>query len=214
MTNDLHGVRKEYEQHMLLRSQLTNNPMDLLRNWMEEASAVDPSEFNAMCLSTVDEFGNPDARIVLAKELKEEGVVFYTNQLSCKGKQLAQHPFAALTFYWPALERQVRIRGEVSKLPSMDSDAYFASRPRPSQIGAWASDQSKRTNGGKELESQLAAVTKRFAEVEVIPRPEHWGGYLVSIHEVEFWQGRPSRMHHRWRYTARGNSWEIAGLQP
>ena len=211
---ELHGVRKEYTSHELLKDSLSESPIELLNDWLEAARRVNPSEFNAMCLSTVDEGGRPDARMVLAKDITAQGVSFFTNGESNKGGQLKANPVAALTFFWPELERQLRIRGAVNPLSAEENDAYFHSRPRTSQLGAWASNQSRPTTGAAALDAQFEAVEKRFADAEVIERPPHWGGFRVALEEVEFWQGRPSRLHHRWRYRQVNGAWDIEGLQP
>lgn len=210
----LHGVRKEYTSHELLRSSLPATPVELLNDWFEAARGVNPSEFNAMCLSTVDAEGRPDARMVLAKDVNSMGVSFFTNGDSQKGLQLKAQPFAALTFYWPELERQIRIRGGVAPLSSEENDAYFQSRPRASQLGAWASNQSRPTDGPDDLQAQFESIEKRFAGQEPIQRPPHWGGFRVALGEVEFWQGRPSRLHHRWRFRQVDGQWTVEGLQP
>lgn len=211
---ELHGVRKEYTSHELHKESLSEAPIELLHSWLEEARRLNPTEFNAMCLSTVDSDGRPDARMVLAKDVTAEGVSFFTNGESNKGIQLKAHPVAALTFFWPELERQLRIRGAVVPLSAAENDAYFHSRPRSSQLGAWASNQSRPTSGASALDAQLEDAERRFADAEVIERPPHWGGFRVVLEEVEFWQGRPSRLHHRWRYRRVEGQWQIEGLQP
>lgn len=214
MTNDLGSVRKRYEKHALTQDMLPKEPGILLMEWLEAARAVNPDEFNAMCLSTVGADGSPDARMVLAKDVQENAVSFYTNYGSNKALQILGHPAVALTFYWPELERQVRIQGRAKQLPAAVSDAYFTSRPQESQIGAWCSDQSRPLEKGADLESRVKEVTERFADVAVIPRPPHWGGFGVEMQVVEFWQGRPSRLHHRWRFDRNHSGWEVQALQP
>ena len=211
---ELHGVRKEYTSHELLEDSLSESPIALLNDWLESARRVNPSEFNAMCLSTVDADGRPDARMVLAKDVTPEGVSFFTNGESQKGIQLKARPVAALTFFWPELERQLRIRGAVTPLSAEENDAYFHSRPRTSQLGAWASNQSRPSAGPAALDAQFKAVERRFSDTQVVQRPPHWGGFRVALEEVEFWQGRPSRLHHRWRYRRVNGEWAIEGLQP
>lgn len=211
---ELRDVRKEYASHELHKESLPETPIALLNAWLEDARRVNPTEFNAMCLSTVDAEGRPDARMVLAKDVSADGVSFFTNAQSNKGMQLKETPLAALTFYWPELERQLRIRGVVNALSAEENDAYFRSRPRTSQLGAWASNQSRPSAGAAALDEQFKAAERRFAKTEVIERPLHWGGFRVSLEEVEFWQGRPSRLHHRWRYRQLNGQWEVEGLQP
>lgn len=214
MKTDLSGVRKRYDKHALTADMLPSAPAELLSQWLEDAREVNPDEFNAMCLSTVGKDGHPDARMVLAKGVEAEAVHFYTNYGSNKALQMEENPLVALTFFWPELERQVRIQGRAEKVPSAVSDAYFASRPRESQIGAWTSDQSQPLDPGVSLEERAQAVAERFVHVETISRPPHWGGYAVRMEVVEFWQGRPSRLHHRWRYERAASQWTQRALQP
>lgn len=214
MDGNLQDARKDYAQGILTKEMLPSDPFELLTSWLHDAELNDPEEYNAMCLSTIDEDGNPDARMVLAKGISKDGLTFYTNDQSQKGRQLAHHAFAALTFYWRHLERQVRIRGRVVRTAELENDGYFASRPRSSQLGAWSSNQSSASEGPDALEAQLKATNERFSGVENIPRPPHWRGYTVQLEEVEFWQGRPSRLHHRWKYSRNSQGWTIEGLQP
>lgn len=214
MNRDLKNVRKSYEKDRLNADMIPPSPAELLTAWMDEAREVDPDEFNAMVLSTVDEHGHPDARVVLAKDIKPSSLTFYTNYESAKGKQLMQHPVAALTFYWPGLERQVRIKGHVTRVDSEESNGYFASRPRASQLGAWASNQSRPLAEGETMEERLREIEARFEGDANIPRPLHWGGFEVEFEVVEFWQGRPSRLHDRWRYHRIEQRWNVEGLQP
>ena len=185
-----------------------------LTEWLDKARELDPQDYNAMTLSTVDSEGHPDARIVLLRDLDQEGrgFIFYTNYRSAKGRQLAVCPAAALTFFWPGLERQLRIRGRVEPLTDEASDRYFQSRPRPSRIGAWASQQSEIIADRNALEKARAAVEVRFPEE--VPRPPHWGGYRLVADAIEFWQGRPGRLHDRIRYLHKDGAWGQDRLQP
>ncbi len=204
--------RKDYSTGALQGG--SESMADRLKEWLEAARTADPEDYNAMTLSTVDAEGHPDARIVLLRDVDREGsgFLFYTNYQSAKGKQLAGHPSAALTFFWPALERQLRIRGTVEPLSAEESDRYFNSRPRASRIGAWASQQSESIADRAALESARAEVENRFPGE--VPRPPHWGGYRLVAETVEFWQGRPGRLHDRIRCTRQGGSWIQERLQP
>lgn len=204
--------RKEYATGSLQGGD--ESMADRLTAWLEAARDADPEDYNAMTLSTVDAEGHPDARIVLLRDVDREGsgFLFYTNYRSAKGKQLADHPSAALTFFWPALERQLRIRGTVERLSAEESDRYFNSRPRSSRIGAWASQQSESISDRQALEAARAEVEARFPGD--VPRPPHWGGYRLVADAIEFWQGRPGRLHDRIRCTRQGESWIQERLQP
>ena len=204
--------RKEYATGSLQGGD--ESMADRLTAWLEAARDADPEDYNAMTLSTVDAEGHPDARIVLLRDVDREGsgFLFYTNYRSAKGKQLADHPSAALTFFWPALERQLRIRGTVERLSAEESDRYFNSRPRPSRIGAWASQQSEFVADRNALEAARAEVEARFPGD--VPRPPHWGGYRLVADAIEFWQGRPGRLHDRIRCKRQGESWIQERLQP
>jgi len=196
--NDLAGMREQYDHGGLDEADAGDDPQDLFSRWFADWLATEPFDANAMILSTVDREGWPSARAVLLKGFDDRGLIFYTNYLSDKARHLDDTGRAALTFLWEPLLRQVRVSGRVSRVPPQESDAYFTSRPRGSQIGAWASEQSKVISGRGVLEDAVAAIEKRFpAEV---PRPPHWGGYLLTPSAVEFWHGRVSRLHDRIRF--------------
>ncbi|MBF6224468.1 pyridoxamine 5'-phosphate oxidase [Nocardia abscessus] len=189
----------------------------LLRHWIEQATALGIAEPNAMVLATVslaDGTPRPVARTVLCKGLSPDGVIFYTNYESAKGAQLTAVPYAAVTFVWPALGRQVHLRGAVERVPSETTAAYWRSRPRDSQLGAWASRQSAPIGSRAELDRTLAEATERFADVDEIPVPPHWGGFLVRPDEVEFWQGRRGRLHNRIRVRIGHGATSVERLQP
>jgi pyridoxamine 5'-phosphate oxidase len=208
------NLRKSYSLHYLLEENVPKNPFELFKLWFSEALAGDVKEPNAMVLSTINQ-GKPAARVVLLKGIEEGGFSFYTNYHSHKGQQLVENPFASLTFFWDGLERQVRIEGEIDFLSDDESDAYFWSRPRESQIGAWVSQQSAEIVNRQVLEDSLRVFEEKFKEMATIPRPPHWGGYLLRPSQIEFWQGRPSRLHDRLLYTLReANSWMISRLSP
>ena len=205
--------RLQYETDGLDIDDLLPNPIDLLVRWHDQAEAAGAAEPNAMVLSTVDDEGYPDARVVLARDISDDGITFYTNRQSTKGQQLAHAPHASATFAWLQLHRSVRVRGVVSVVSDETSDAYFASRPRSSQIGAWASPQSEVIGTRRDLDEWVEEIEKRF-DGQDVPRPPHWGGYVMSIDSIEFWQGRPSRLHDRFRYTRHGQVWRAVRLAP
>ena len=196
----------------LARSELRGDPFEQFEVWFERALA-EPPLAEAMTLATVDLSGHPDARMVLLKGFGPAGFRFFTSYESAKGAQLGAMPYAALVVYWRELDRQVRARGPVERLSDEDSDAYFATRPRDSQLGAWASPQSRSLNSRGELESLLDDARERFGERRVT-RPPHWGGYLLRPETVEFWQGQVARLHDRFRYSRRGDGWRIERLAP
>jgi pyridoxamine 5'-phosphate oxidase len=206
-------IRHEYRRPALREPSAPPEPMALLRRWLNAAVRAGLPEPTAAALATMDARGRPAARFVLVKRADAAGVVFFTNYASAKGRELAARPYAALTLWWPGLERQVRLEGRVAQLPPEQSDAYFALRPRGAQLGAWASPQSRVVRGRAELKRRLAAATRRFAGRDV-PRPPHWGGYRVTPARVEFWQGQPDRMHDRLLYSRRRGGWTIVRLAP
>lgn len=196
-----------------MEDHVPNNPIDFFKKWMEEAVEKQEKEANAMVLSSVDEQNRPSSRILYLKEVTDDNsFVFFTNYNSHKGKDLALNPHASLLFYWKSLERQIRIEGLISKTSEEISDNYFASRPRESQLGAWASLQSEELNSRSELERRLSEFNTKFPEI--VPRPPHWGGYQLKPSEIEFWQGRPSRLHDRILYIKHDKYWKIKRLNP
>ena len=194
-------------------AEVAPDPIEQFRTWFAAARAADIFEPEAMTVSTVADDGRPASRYVLLRGLDHRGFAFYTNYESAKGRQLAARPYAALTFGWLAIHRTVRIEGPAERLPAAESDAYFASRPRGAQLGAWASPQSTVIADRDQLDRALAAAEQRYAGGPV-PRPEHWGGFLVCPERVEFWEGRPNRLHDRVRYERDGDAWRIERLAP
>lgn len=209
---DLHHIRQDYSRQSLSEDDCAAHPLLQFQQWLDEAMKAQVHEPTAMNVATVDEALRPNARIVLLKEVNDEGFVFFSNYHSRKGRALAVHPQAALTFFWPELERQVRVEGTVRRLPEVDSDAYFASRPYASRIGAWASEQSTVIGGKHELVAKAALIGAKHPLH--VPRPPHWGGYVVAPELAEFWQGRPSRLHDRIQYRRVGQAWIKERLSP
>ena len=190
-----------------------SEPYRLFAAWLEEATASELNDPNALALATVDSDGMPNVRMVLLKGFDERGFVFYTNYGSRKAHEMAENPKAALLFPWIGLNRQVRIQGHVEKVSKSESLRYFTSRPRGSQIGAWVSEQSRAINSRGLLEQKVAEMKRRFKD-GTIPLPDFWGGYRVVPERIEFWQGRPSRLHDRFEYVRQGDRWHIDRLQP
>ncbi|REA64039.1 pyridoxamine 5'-phosphate oxidase [Dyadobacter luteus] len=212
MNHKIANIRSDYTLKGLQESDLDTNPLKQFEKWFEEVLASGLEEPNAMVLSTVNE-GKPSARIVLLKDI-DSGFKFFTNYGSKKGQEIEENPQVALTFFWKELERQVRIEGIVEKVSAAESDEYFSSRPRGSQIGAWVSHQSAAIASREVLEATNAELEARF-EGKDIPRPAHWGGYRLIPTYMEFWQGRPSRLHDRLAYTKKEeNNWKIERLSP
>jgi pyridoxamine 5'-phosphate oxidase len=214
---DIAHLRTEYRLATLDESQVDADPFAQFARWFEEALHAQLPEVNAMTLATVGSDGRPAARIVLLKGFDRRGFVFFTNYASRKGRELAARPRAALLFHWVELERQVRIEGSVDTVEAHESDAYYASRPRSSQLGAWASPQSEPIAGRAALEALFTTMETQYSDAGVaVPRPSHWGGYRVDPDTLEFWQGRASRMHDRIRYRrdAATSAWQIDRLAP
>ena len=210
----LSDLRRSYDSSGLAEEDAASDPFRQFAIWFDQAFAADPDDANAMILATASSAGQPSARVVLLKGCDPNGFTFFTNYESQKARELAENPCAALCFFWPALNRQVRIEGRVERTAIEESEAYFASRPRGSQLGAWASAQSRPIADRDALLANLAAIEKRFEEGEV-PRPPHWGGYRLIPNEIEFWQGRPDRLHDRLRYVREETGdWRRERLSP
>jgi len=213
-TPDLAKLRSEYTAHGLRRAELHSDPVQQFSTWFAAALAAEIRDVNAMSLATATRDGKPSVRIVLLKGFDERGFSFFTNYDSGKGRDLDANPFAEMVFYWPQLERQVRISGEVERTSREDSAAYFHSRPLGSQLGAWVSKQSEVIDARKVLDGRMNEMTERFENGE-IPLPPHWGGYRLKPDKFEFWQGRPNRLHDRFRYSRKADgTWLIDRLAP
>jgi pyridoxamine 5'-phosphate oxidase len=215
MSKDLSNYRKSYEKQELLESNCPENPLELFQKWFLNADASDTvEETNAVSLSTIGKDNYPKSRIVLLKKYTWEGFIFYTNYNSEKGKAIQENNQVCLSFFWPALEQQIIIKGKAEKLPENLSDGYFESRPTGSKLGAWASNQSTVVESRDILEKNLQKFEEKF-EGKEITRPPHWGGFMVKPISIEYWQGRPNRMHDRILYTLEEDfSWKIERLEP
>jgi pyridoxamine 5'-phosphate oxidase len=211
---NLAQIRKEYSLNELDEKTISASPFGQFEKWFNEAINSKVLEPNAMNLATITANNRPSSRIVLLKGFSDGGFSFYTNYQSTKGKELEQTPFCALNFFWPELERQVRIEGSVDRVTAGQSDEYFKTRPRDSQIGAWASPQSSIIASRALLEERYESIKKKFDKTENINRPNQWGGYLVKPFLLEFWQGRPSRLHDRIQYTLIEGEWKVSRLAP
>ena len=213
VNRDFVKYREEYGSQRLDREKMQTDPIEQFRHWFKEAELAGVKEPNTMTLATVDRQGQPTCRVMLMKEITDQGVVFYTNFKSRKGREMDEQPKVALNFYWQDLERQVRIDGVVTKIPDEQSSQYFHTRPRGSQIGAWISEQSETIPSREYLEEQLTICESRYQDQD-IPRPPHWGGYHLMPIRVEFWQGGPHRLHDRIQYSLSNGQWYLQRLAP
>ncbi|WP_156306748.1 pyridoxamine 5'-phosphate oxidase [Sphingobacterium endophyticum] len=210
---EIAAIREDYAKSSLIESDVLHDPIQQFKKWFDEAISSQVTEPTAMVLSTVNEKGFPSSRVVLLKDIKSEGLSFFTNYNSRKGQEILQNPHVSILFFWPELQRQVRFEANVEKLSKEDSDEYFASRPRGSQIGAIASPQSVIIPNRESLEKRVAEVELEMGDL-AIPRPEFWGGFLIKPVRVEFWQGRSSRLHDRIVYILENDIWTINRLAP
>jgi pyridoxamine 5'-phosphate oxidase len=214
MNFEIASLRKDYSSQRLLETDVERDPLDQFNKWWQQARKSEIEELNAMTLATASSDGMPAARIVLLKGFSKEGFIFFTNYKSFKAMHLNENPKACLVFFWKELERQVRITGLVKKISAKESDDYFLSRPTASQIGAWASPQSQVIENRDWLDAAYIDLSENFKEKK-LERPQHWGGYLVQHVIIEFWQGRPSRLHDRIQYTLKEDGkWKIERLAP
>lgn len=211
--NYVNNIRRDFAGRPLDSEHLADDPFFQFSVWMEEAVGGQILDPYAMCLSTAGENGRPSSRIVYLRDVDDGGFIFYTNYDSHKAAELTANSYAALNFHWGELERQIRVEGAVKKVSQERSDAYWAGRPRESQISAWMSEQSREVESREVLEGRKASIVERF-EGKDIPRPDHWGGYVVIPDRIEFWQGRPNRLHDRMLYVRKGDGWRITRLNP
>ena len=207
-------IRKDYSKSTLDIDTISKDPILQFEKWFKEALDSGTPEPNALTLSTVSEDGRPSGRIVLLKGIEKRKFVFYSNYQSQKGKELEKNPACGLTFFWPELERQVRIEGVASRVDSVSSEKYFQSRPRESQVGAWASPQSAIISNREILDERVKKIQEKFEGIEKLPKPNQWGGFEIEPLKIEFWQGRPNRLHDRILFTKVDDAWQIHRLAP
>lgn len=212
--HNLDKLRKEYSKATLDISNVQPNPVDQFNKWFAEAMEAEVLEPNAMCLATVGSDHRPSCRIVLLKGIEDDRFLFFTNYQSHKGKELENNPVCALTFFWPQVERQVRIEGTVTRVDEKKSMEYFQSRPLGAQIGAWSSPQSTVISGREILEERVKMIEKKFEGNHSLPKPHQWGGFQVAPQMIEFWQGRENRLHDRIQYLRVNDQWQIQRLAP
>ena len=211
MSKSIADIRKDYTKGSLKVSDLSDSPFDSFQKWLDEAISSEVEEPTALTLSTIHEGKRPRSRVVLLKKIDDLGLVFFTNYNSQKGTEIASNPYAAMNFFWPELERQVRVEGHIEKISSTESDDYFYSRPKESQAGAIVSAQSKEIPEGLDLSAEINALIK---QPDKLKRPEHWGGFRLIPDYFEFWQGRPSRIHDRVFYQLQNERWSKGRLSP
>jgi pyridoxamine 5'-phosphate oxidase len=210
---DLKNIRINYKKSKIDFENLDENPITFFLKWLDEALEINKDEANACILSTISHDNKPSSRVVLLKDVSDKGFIFFTNYKSNKSLDIENNNYVALNFYWPELERQVRISGEAKKTDAKDSDNYFKSRPRESQLGAWLSNQSTLIDLNYNFIDSLEVLESKFKDKEV-PRPLHWGGYCINADKIEFWQGRPLRLHDRILYKLNGENWHKKRLAP
>jgi pyridoxamine 5'-phosphate oxidase len=213
-TKDISHLRQDYGKDVLHKQDLSKDPFSQFLKWFEKALELGPLDANAMTLSTANAHGKPSARIVLLKAMEDGAFVFFTNYNSQKGKEMAENPQASLLFYWKELERQIKIEGLIEKVSSAQSTDYFQSRPKGSQISATASSQSEVVEDKIVLEERVAELEEKYKDADYLPRPENWGGYKLIPTNMEFWVGRPNRLHDRFLYTLKDGEWKIDRLSP
>lgn len=211
---DLRDQRENYDKSILVEEHISSDPLVQFVNWYGEIETTDTLEPNCMTLSTTSKDGYPSSRIVLLKQVDTDGFVFFTNYNSDKGQEIAENSKVCLNFFWIAMQRQVIIHGTAVKIPANQSQEYYNSRPRGSQIGAWVSNQSEILSDRSILDEKQKMYEDKYEHMEEIPYPTHWGGYVVQPKRIEFWQGRPSRLHDRIRYTKVNNAWKIERVSP
>ena len=204
-------IRTDYQKSELKQDDLSKNPISFFKNWMDEAVQLS-ADANAFVLSTVDSNGIPSSRVLLLRDVSQSGFSFFTNYASRKAQEISDNNNVCMNFFWPEMERQIRVNGTITKLSEIESDDYFNSRPYESRIGAWSSPQSKVIDSREILENNVKTLKKKYPSQ--VPRPENWGGYLIQPHQIEFWQGRASRLHDRFLYTLENDNWKIERLAP